>query len=87
MIDVLVHAGKLNGKAAEALVKQAAERKVSFVSALIAAGSDSDASVPGAQNVVSLIQTDSREIFPAKPKAWNISIERTLMPSAWPFSI
>ena len=36
---VLVHAGKLNGKAAEALVKQAAERKVSFVSALIAAGS------------------------------------------------
>jgi hypothetical protein len=47
----------------------------------------SDASVPGAQNVVSLIQTDSREIFSAKPKAWNISIERTLMPSAWPFSI
>jgi type IV pilus assembly protein PilB len=36
---VLVHAGKLNGKAAEALVKTAAERKSSFVSALIAAGS------------------------------------------------
>ena len=36
---VLVHAGKLNGKAAEALVKAAAERKSSFVSALIAAGS------------------------------------------------
>ena len=36
---MLVHAGKLNAKAAEALVKQAAERKVSFVSALIAAGS------------------------------------------------
>lgn len=36
---VLVHAGKLNSKAAEALVKTAAERKSSFVSALIAAGS------------------------------------------------
>ncbi len=36
---VLVHAGKLNGKTAEALVKTAAERKTSFVSALIAAGS------------------------------------------------
>ena len=36
---VLVHAGKLNGKTAEALVKSAAERKSSFVSALIAAGS------------------------------------------------
>jgi type IV pilus assembly protein PilB len=36
---VLVHAGKLNGKAAEGLVKTAAERKTSFVSALIAAGS------------------------------------------------
>lgn len=36
---VLVHAGKLNGKTAEALVKTAAERKSSFVSALIAAGS------------------------------------------------
>jgi type IV pilus assembly protein PilB len=36
---VLVHAGKLNGKAAEALVKTAADRKSSFVSALIAAGS------------------------------------------------
>jgi type IV pilus assembly protein PilB len=35
---VLVHAGKLNSKSAEALVKSAAERKVSFVSALIAAG-------------------------------------------------
>jgi type IV pilus assembly protein PilB len=40
---VLVHAGKLNGKAAEALVKSAAERKVSFVSALISAGSVSAA--------------------------------------------
>ena len=40
---VLVHAGKLNGKAAEALVKSAGERKVSFVSALIAAGSVSAA--------------------------------------------
>jgi hypothetical protein len=37
---------------------------------------------PGAQKVVSLIQTDSRITFSAKPKAWNISIERTLMPSA-----
>jgi type IV pilus assembly protein PilB len=36
---VLVHAGKLNGRTAEALVKTAAERKSSFVSALIAAGS------------------------------------------------
>jgi type IV pilus assembly protein PilB len=36
---VLVHAGKLNGKTAEALVKTAADRKTSFVSALIAAGS------------------------------------------------
>jgi type IV pilus assembly protein PilB len=36
---VLVHAGKLNGKTAEALVKTATERKSSFVSALIAAGS------------------------------------------------
>jgi type IV pilus assembly protein PilB len=36
---VLVHAGKLNGKTAEALVKTAAERKASFVSTLIAAGS------------------------------------------------
>ena len=42
---------------------------------------------PGVQKVVSLIQTDSRMTFSAKPKAWNISIERTLMPSAWPFSI
>ena len=40
---VLVHAGKLNGKAAEGLVKTAAERKTSFVSALIAAGSVSAA--------------------------------------------
>ena len=36
---VLVHAGKLSGKAAEALVKTAAERKTSFVSTLIAANS------------------------------------------------
>ena len=36
---MLVHAGKLNGRAAEALVKTATERKSSFVSALIAAGS------------------------------------------------
>ena len=36
---VLVHAGKLNGRTAEALVKTATERKSSFVSALIAAGS------------------------------------------------
>ncbi len=34
-----------------------------------------------------MIQIDSRMTFSAKPKAWNISIERTLMPSAWPFSI
>jgi type IV pilus assembly protein PilB len=40
---VLVHAGKLNAKSAEALVKSAAERKSSFVSALIAAGSVSAA--------------------------------------------
>jgi type IV pilus assembly protein PilB len=40
---VLVHAGKLNGRAAEALVKSAAERKTSFVSALISAGSVSAA--------------------------------------------
>jgi type IV pilus assembly protein PilB len=36
---VLVHAGKLGAKTADALVKSAAERKTSFVSALIAAGS------------------------------------------------
>jgi type IV pilus assembly protein PilB len=36
---VLVHAGKLGAKTAEALVKSAADRKTSFVSALIAAGS------------------------------------------------
>jgi type IV pilus assembly protein PilB len=40
---VLVHAGKLGAKPAEALVKSAAERKTSFVSALIAAGSVSAA--------------------------------------------
>jgi type IV pilus assembly protein PilB len=40
---VLVHAGKLNAKSAEALVKSAAERKASFVSTLIAAGSVSAA--------------------------------------------
>jgi type IV pilus assembly protein PilB len=40
---VLVHAGKLNAKAAEALVKSAAERKASFVSTLITAGSVSAA--------------------------------------------
>jgi type IV pilus assembly protein PilB len=40
---VLVHAGKLGAKPAEALVKTAAERKVSFVSALISAGSVSAA--------------------------------------------
>jgi type IV pilus assembly protein PilB len=36
---VLVHAGKLNGKTAEGLVKTAAERKASFVATLISAGS------------------------------------------------
>jgi len=40
---VLVHAGKLGAKTAEALVKSAADRKTSFVSALIAAGSVSPA--------------------------------------------
>jgi len=40
---VLVHAGKLGAKTAEALVKSAADRKTSFVSALIAAGSVSAA--------------------------------------------
>jgi type IV pilus assembly protein PilB len=40
---VLVHAGKLSAKSAEALVKSAAERKASFVSTLIAAGSVSAA--------------------------------------------
>ena len=40
---VLVHAGKLGAKVAEALVKSAADRKTSFVSALIAAGSVSAA--------------------------------------------
>jgi type IV pilus assembly protein PilB len=40
---VLVHAGKLGTKTAEALVKSAADRKTSFVSALIAAGSVSAA--------------------------------------------
>ncbi|MDH4060549.1 MAG: type IV-A pilus assembly ATPase PilB [Aquincola sp.] len=40
---VLVHAGKLNAKTADALVKSATERKSSFVSALIAAGSVSAA--------------------------------------------
>ncbi len=34
---VLVHAGKLNEKAAEALVKSARERKISFVAAVMAA--------------------------------------------------
>jgi type IV pilus assembly protein PilB len=36
---VLVHAGKLNAKTAEGLVKTAGERKASFVSTLIASGS------------------------------------------------
>ena len=40
---VLVHAGKLGAKAAEGLVKSAADRKTSFVSALISAGSVSAA--------------------------------------------
>ncbi len=40
---VLVHAGKLGAKTAEGLVKSAAERKTSFVSALISAGSVSAA--------------------------------------------
>ncbi len=40
---VLVHAGKLAAKPAEALVKSAADRKISFVAALIAAGSVSAA--------------------------------------------
>jgi type IV pilus assembly protein PilB len=40
---VLVHAGKLNGKTAEGLVKTASERKASFVSTLIASGSVSAA--------------------------------------------
>jgi type IV pilus assembly protein PilB len=40
---VLVHAGKLGAKTAEALVKSAADRKTSFVSALISAGSVSAA--------------------------------------------
>jgi type IV pilus assembly protein PilB len=40
---VLVHAGKLNAKTAEGLVKTAAERKTSFVAAMIAAGSVSAA--------------------------------------------
>jgi type IV pilus assembly protein PilB len=40
---VLVHAGKLNAKIAEGLVKTAAERKTSFVAAMIAAGSVSAA--------------------------------------------
>ena len=40
---VLVHAGKLGAKVAETLVKSAADRKTSFVSALIAAGSVSAA--------------------------------------------
>ncbi|MDO9313330.1 MAG: type IV-A pilus assembly ATPase PilB [Burkholderiaceae bacterium] len=40
---VLVHAGKLNEKTAEALVKSAREKKVSFVAAVIAAGTVSPA--------------------------------------------
>ena len=40
---MLVHAGKLGARVAETLVKSAAERKTSFVSALIAAGSVSAA--------------------------------------------
>ena len=40
---MLVHAGKLSARVAETLVKSAAERKTSFVSALIAAGSVSAA--------------------------------------------
>jgi len=40
---VLVHAGKLGARTAEALVKTATERKTSFVAALIAAGSVSAA--------------------------------------------
>jgi type IV pilus assembly protein PilB len=35
---VLVHAGKLNAKAAEELVKTARERKISFIASVIAAG-------------------------------------------------
>ncbi len=40
---VLVHAGKLNEKAAEGLVKSAREKKISFVAAVIAAGAVSPA--------------------------------------------
>jgi type IV pilus assembly protein PilB len=40
---VLVHAGKLDARSADALVKSAAERKTSFVAALIAAGAVSAA--------------------------------------------
>ncbi|OYT98914.1 MAG: type IV-A pilus assembly ATPase PilB [Burkholderiales bacterium PBB1] len=40
---VLVHAGKLNEKAAESLVKSAREKKISFVASVIAAGAVSPA--------------------------------------------
>ena len=40
---VLVHAGKLNEKAAEGLVKSAREKKISFVASVIAAGAVSPA--------------------------------------------
>ena len=42
---MLVHAGKLQAKAAEDLVKQAREKKISFVTALIASGQVSAADV------------------------------------------
>ena len=41
----------------------------------------------GFQNVVSLIQQASFSTRSLKPKAWNISIVRQAMPSAWPSSI
>lgn len=40
---VLVHAGKLNSKAAEELVRSAKERRISFVSAVVGAGAVSSA--------------------------------------------
>ena len=38
----------------------------------------------GFQNVVSLIQQASFMTRSLKPKAWNISIVRQAIPSAWP---
>ena len=56
---VLVHAGKLNEKAAEALVKSARERKISFVAAVMAAGTVSPADLAHTLSWAALVSSDA----------------------------